>query len=138
MVEAGLIVLVTPKRNDIDSELSAFRFDSSKIAEWSRGYIQATPRLESLHSARNLFSDEEVATQNKMEELTERDWQLIFSGATPLTYQKDQVIVQQDTDNLCLYRISKGSVRVEKVEDGKTNSFGTMSVGQMFGKRIFF
>jgi len=132
---------------NVDSELSYFRFNIPKIKEWHEGYskiyrydsLDSTTTQENLRRSQSFEkgkpSEEEVQKKlGQPTELNERDWSLILAGANPEQFQKDDLIVQEGTYNRCIYRIKKGTVRVERVENGRTVILTTMNPGQMFGE----
>jgi len=69
---------------------------------------------------------EDSGEKGKLEKtiLTQRDWSLLLSSATCLTYAADDVIIDEGVFNQCIFRVKSGTVRVEKrfpakSEDGK-------------------
>jgi len=52
--------------------------------------------------------------------LTDRDWQLLLTGAREVQYKKGDKILEQGQPNFRLYRIKSGQCRVEKqTESGR-------------------
>eukprot|EP01128_Nolandella_sp_AFSM9_P006703 TRINITY_DN350_c0_g3_i1.p1 TRINITY_DN350_c0_g3~~TRINITY_DN350_c0_g3_i1.p1 ORF type:complete len:1270 (+),score=401.91 TRINITY_DN350_c0_g3_i1:33-3842(+) len=47
-------------------------------------------------------------------ELTDRDWQLILTGAHKVQKSKDERFIEQGRQNLSLFRVESGKIRVEK------------------------
>eukprot|EP01130_Rhizamoeba_saxonica_P018866 TRINITY_DN9597_c0_g1_i1.p1 TRINITY_DN9597_c0_g1~~TRINITY_DN9597_c0_g1_i1.p1 ORF type:complete len:1096 (-),score=267.22 TRINITY_DN9597_c0_g1_i1:18-3044(-) len=69
------------------------------------------------------------------EEMSERDWGLILTGASRQIKQENDPIIEEGKKNSCLYRIQSGQLRVEKIgTDGNTMVLATMSAGTIFGE----
>ncbi|EGG25213.1 RasGEF domain-containing protein [Cavenderia fasciculata] len=72
------------------------------------------------------------------EELTERDWSLLLTSATVITYHRGDVVIEENTINSYLYRIKSGVLGVEKKNrDGKSVKVSSMNAPKMFGEMSF-
>lgn len=67
------------------------------------------------------------------QELNERDWSLLLTGAKDLIYKKNQPIIEQDIENANLYRIKIGRCRVEKNTPNGRKVLGMMGPKSVFG-----
>lgn len=67
-------------------------------------------------------------------DLSPRDWTLIRTGHTVVSFAEGQVIIKEGTKNENLYQVYRGRVRVEKLIDGKPKILGYMEADQMFGE----
>ncbi|KYQ94307.1 RasGEF domain-containing protein [Tieghemostelium lacteum] len=72
------------------------------------------------------------------EELTERDWIILLTNASVITYHRGDVVIEENTINSHLYRIKTGSLAVEKKnKEGKLVKVATMLAPKMFGEMSF-
>ncbi|GAM20898.1 hypothetical protein SAMD00019534_040730 [Acytostelium subglobosum LB1] len=71
------------------------------------------------------------------EELTERDWSVLLTNATVITYHHGDVVIEENTINSYLYRIKTGTLSVEKKMNGKSVKVATMEAPKMFGEMSF-
>lgn len=67
-------------------------------------------------------------------DLSPRDWALIRTGHSIVSFNEGDIIIQEGTKNENLYQIHRGQVRVEKLIDGKSKVLTTMEPDQMFGE----
>lgn len=65
-------------------------------------------------------------------ELTERDWQIILSGVQKIIFNKNDVILLQDTVNEYLWRIYQGKVRVEKRDNDQMKLLSILGILYIF------
>jgi CRP-like cAMP-binding protein len=80
-----------------------------------------------------VYLDSAQALQ-QMNELTDREWQVLLTAATLKTYQPKEVILDIGMTNRHLYRIKSGKVAVEKDLNGVRTEVDEMGPGQMFGE----
>jgi hypothetical protein len=132
LISCGLLEGITSKNPlDVDSPKSVYRFKYDRIKEW----IAPSPNKKRLSSSGSKsIEDDELLQLNKVTGLTERDWQLVFSGATLHRFVKDEVIVKQGSMNRSLYRVMKGCVRVEKEDIKAVTVLTKLMPGTMFGE----
>lgn len=66
--------------------------------------------------------------------LSDRDWQLLLTGAQTVTKQPGDRFIEQGKPNTHLYRIKRGQIRVEKVpEKGPRKVLVTLGQGTVLG-----
>jgi CRP-like cAMP-binding protein len=80
-----------------------------------------------------VYLDSAQALQ-QMNELTDREWQVLLTAATLKTYQPKDIILDIGMTNRHLYRIKSGKVAVEKDLNGVRTEVDEMGPGQMFGE----
>eukprot|EP01097_Dermamoeba_algensis_P009489 TRINITY_DN667_c0_g1_i4.p1 TRINITY_DN667_c0_g1~~TRINITY_DN667_c0_g1_i4.p1 ORF type:complete len:916 (-),score=254.98 TRINITY_DN667_c0_g1_i4:345-3092(-) len=121
--------------------------DWLKEAEvWDDNYIYTISKLREADDAKNLkggkgtkyFQTMSIAgpqtVSTTQEELSDRDWKLLLTCVTEKKYMKNDVIMEQDIFNSFLYRVKKGSVRIEKTKDSLTFQVATLGENSMFGE----
>lgn len=69
--------------------------------------------------------------------LTEDDHKLLLESAQKLTYQKDDLIVEEGSRHQAIYIIEQGIVRVERAHMGNGVAFARMGKGKVFGEMAF-
>eukprot|EP01132_Coremiostelium_polycephalum_P002390 gene2390-2955_t len=106
-------------------------------------------RLEVLaeKSGSSSHDDKEKETDNSTgvssdffgsDELTERDWTILLTNASVITYHRGDVVIEENTINSHLYRIKSGVLAVEKKnKEGKMVKVATMVAPKMFGEMSF-
>jgi CRP-like cAMP-binding protein len=77
---------------------------------------------------------ESAQALQQMNELTDREWQVLLTGATLKNYEPKEVILDIGMTNRHLYRIKSGKVAVEKDLNGVRTEVDEMGPGQMFGE----
>ncbi|EGC32773.1 cGMP binding protein with small GTPase-serine/threonine kinase-dep-rasgef-gram-and two cGMP binding domains [Dictyostelium purpureum] len=72
------------------------------------------------------------------DELTERDWTILLTNASVITYSRGDVVMEENAINTHLYRIKSGAISVEKKDkDGLNVKVATMLAPKMFGEMSF-
>ncbi|KAF2072479.1 hypothetical protein CYY_006211 [Polysphondylium violaceum] len=72
------------------------------------------------------------------EELTERDWTILLTNASVITYHRGDVVIEENSINSHLYRIKSGTLSVEKKnKDGVLVRVASMVAPKMFGEMSF-
>mmetsp|Transcript_14885 Transcript_14885/g.20793 ORF Transcript_14885/g.20793 Transcript_14885/m.20793 type:complete len:772 (-) Transcript_14885:1494-3809(-) len=71
-------------------------------------------------------------------DMTDRDWKLLLSCAVPIVFIKDQVIIDERTQNTCMYKIKSGTVKVVKFADGgkERKVLKSLSEGAFFRRDV--
>eukprot|EP01114_Cavostelium_apophysatum_P015009 TRINITY_DN4008_c0_g1_i4.p1 TRINITY_DN4008_c0_g1~~TRINITY_DN4008_c0_g1_i4.p1 ORF type:complete len:1425 (+),score=391.51 TRINITY_DN4008_c0_g1_i4:717-4991(+) len=70
--------------------------------------------------------------------LSAREWDLLLTNAHPVVYNRDDVIFEEGSVNHRLYRVKKGTFRVEKKgKDGNSVLLTKISPPAMFGEMSF-
>lgn len=119
LLYAGIVVSVKEKHPTFQDSLVMYCFDESVFY-----------RFKAKYPLSKCVSRVFLPDRQKAEELTDRDWQLLLSGATPIVYLRGDFIVKEGSPNKFLYRIKSGKVKVEK--GGKFLCF--MQTNQVFGE----
>mmetsp|Transcript_14989 Transcript_14989/g.25765 ORF Transcript_14989/g.25765 Transcript_14989/m.25765 type:complete len:1097 (+) Transcript_14989:29-3319(+) len=91
-----------------DSEKVMYRFGVEKIKQWSQVYQYEAPELDEQEQ------QAEILHFQKKKDLNERDWRLLLSGASVVSFKKDESLFAEGVENNSLYRIKEGFCRVEK------------------------
>lgn len=68
------------------------------------------------------------------EELSEREWQILLTGAQPKKFKAGQFILKAGSANEHLFRVKSGKVKVMKEIDGQEVGVATMGENAMFGE----
>eukprot|EP01102_Stenamoeba_stenopodia_P007490 TRINITY_DN2096_c0_g3_i1.p1 TRINITY_DN2096_c0_g3~~TRINITY_DN2096_c0_g3_i1.p1 ORF type:complete len:776 (+),score=181.92 TRINITY_DN2096_c0_g3_i1:1533-3860(+) len=107
-----------------DNELyriSLLREDSSENAEKEEKGSSRNVNLSKLLEGDSVFGSGGKKSLNLTETLTDRDWMLVLTGAKPVKFQQNAVIIQEATSNTKFYRIKSGKVNIVK---SVTTSYG--------------
>lgn len=84
------------------------------------------------------FSEPQMSQIVPPKILTERDWQILLTCATEITYYQGDKILDQNNYNICLFRVKTGSVTVFKMANKQSQVIRTLKEGKTFGEISFF
>jgi len=106
------------------------------IAELRNLHPQGTNTTteQSKSNSRKLRSTSSSKLNISIDQMTERDWEILSQKENPKIYKKDEVILQKGEPNKFLYKIKSGVARAEKVIQGNTRIVGTYKEGDFFGE----
>eukprot|EP01125_Pyxidicula_operculata_P006043 TRINITY_DN2111_c0_g1_i1.p1 TRINITY_DN2111_c0_g1~~TRINITY_DN2111_c0_g1_i1.p1 ORF type:complete len:1230 (-),score=380.39 TRINITY_DN2111_c0_g1_i1:146-3835(-) len=96
--------------------------------------------IAKLRDNQNITKESEPSqTREKSEKkekvkMTERDWQILNAGSETKKYSSGETILPLGVVNRHLFRIKKGSVRVEKMINGQLTVIARMKEKEMFGE----
>eukprot|EP01130_Rhizamoeba_saxonica_P014731 TRINITY_DN6464_c0_g1_i1.p1 TRINITY_DN6464_c0_g1~~TRINITY_DN6464_c0_g1_i1.p1 ORF type:complete len:1172 (+),score=302.35 TRINITY_DN6464_c0_g1_i1:87-3518(+) len=114
---AAIATLRNKGANAQNNELSTKKV--SKRASSARLSVQYSPKFSQMA---------------KNPELTERDWQVLGTGATRLEFDPEDCILKEGDINRHLFRIVSGICRVDKEIEGNLVTVAIMEEGSMFGE----
>eukprot|EP01133_Synstelium_polycarpum_P004077 gene4077-4749_t len=121
------------------AEMRAFDYSQiDRLSEIERKLeLEAEPDSTDPSQASNDVASDSLGFGN--EELGERDWSVLLTNATVITYNRGDIVIEENTINSYLYRIKSGSLTVEKKnkDTGKLVKVASMSAPKMFGEMSF-
>eukprot|EP01114_Cavostelium_apophysatum_P011920 TRINITY_DN2649_c0_g1_i2.p1 TRINITY_DN2649_c0_g1~~TRINITY_DN2649_c0_g1_i2.p1 ORF type:complete len:1487 (-),score=443.17 TRINITY_DN2649_c0_g1_i2:51-4511(-) len=94
------------------------RFDSKSFAKISR----------------SILAGKENVSMNSQTKLTSRDWQLLLAVSTVASFPSGSEIIEEGSTNNFLYKIKRGTVRIEKRTGDSVKVLNTMTVPHTFGE----
>lgn len=130
MMTHNLITSVTNTGfNEIDSD-NFFQFNRPHIKKFAKRETEIISGTIQRRKPTFVSGEErEVAPL----ELSNRDWQLLFSTATLVTFEKGDVVVKEGEYNGCMWRIAEGNVRVHK-DGSNTSALRILGENSVFGE----
>jgi CRP-like cAMP-binding protein len=91
--------------------------------------------LSKLFEGDSVFGAGGKKSLNLTETMTDRDWSLVLTGAKPVAFPKEAVIIQEATTNTKFFRIKSGTVNIVKsVEGAKSIVIVTLGPPEVVGE----
>jgi len=123
-------IIEIKERFDVE-HLFAFKYQEEDIYDKLVNFQhQATNNKD---NSAELLSQEELTDEFSM---TQEDWDLVLKNSQCISIKKDAVIVEEGKD-CTIHQIGSGSIRVERVMDGKLTVIGRAGSGELFGEIAF-
>ena len=69
--------------------------------------------------------------------LSEKDWEQLLRNARRLKFEKDQVLIAENSRSQVLYILISGYVRVDRNHDGQSLTYARLGPGEIFGEMSF-
>lgn len=109
--------------------------DSDKFFQFNRPHIKKFAKRETdiTSGTINRRKNTNEERESGLRELSNRDWQLLFSTATLVTFQKGDVVVKEGEYNGSMWRIAEGNVRVHK-DGSNTSALRILGESSVFGE----
>ncbi|EFA77570.1 RasGEF domain-containing protein [Heterostelium album PN500] len=125
------------------NEVKAFDYNQiDRLSEFERRLEIEAEKNGTLGDDKEKEGEQSMGNSDSLgygnEELTERDWSVLLTNATVITYHRGDVVIEENTINSYLYRIKSGTLGVEKRnKDGKSVKVASMGAPKMFGEMSF-
>eukprot|EP01097_Dermamoeba_algensis_P001225 TRINITY_DN1461_c0_g7_i1.p1 TRINITY_DN1461_c0_g7~~TRINITY_DN1461_c0_g7_i1.p1 ORF type:complete len:611 (+),score=141.89 TRINITY_DN1461_c0_g7_i1:1642-3474(+) len=116
-------------------ENGLYRFNYENLEKWKEAYkdLDLTAGAD---ASRNSYLVEDQAVTG----LTNRDWQLLLTGANTMTFKFNETIIKEGARNSYFYKIKNGSVKVIKqfADNEDPVVLNEMGLGRTFGEMSVF
>lgn len=113
---------------------------SSKKKEEKKGISPLNKALLKIYARSENAAKKEtnqLFDHTSLNQLSIRDWQVLCTGATRITRPSGTEIIKEGQNNTFLYRIKRGSVRIEKETKKGRIVVGRLEKNQVFGEMSF-